>query len=435
MRIALLADAYPPRVGGLEQHVQTLGRELARRGHDVRVMTIAAPTDPPLADDDGIGVVRIPSLVGRVPGAYEEVDRPFAPPAPDPGLVLGLGRALRALRPDVVHAHGWIAHAYPPLKPAIGAPLVVTLHDYGSVCARRDLIYRGGDCSGPGLAKCLGCAAEHYGPVRGTPIVLGEFTSGPVVRAVTDATIAVSRAVVTGNRLEGDDVTVIPNFLRDDAIADPTNDAATAAAIAPFLERLPPGPFLLDVGALGGHKGLPTMLEAYERLASALPLVLIGHRWVDTPTTMPAGVMVHEDWPNAAVRAAWRRATVGVIPSTWGEPCPTVAFEAMAAGCPIVVSDAGGLPDIVDDGRTGLVVPRRDAVALAGAIQRLLDDEPLRVRIASAARVAANAYRASVVVPRIEAVYEIVATGRRRSTARRSTARRVTPPREAAGSR
>jgi glycosyltransferase involved in cell wall biosynthesis len=362
-----------------------------------------APSDE--ERDGPVGIHRITGTLARFPNAYIEGSRPFAPPSTDPELTVGLARIIKRTRPDVIHSHGWIVGSYLPLAPAVGIPLVVTVHDYGLVCAKKSFVFRNGICTGPGLSKCLGCASAHYGRARGTPIVLAEFMMGPLVRRATTRFIAVSRAVADGNRLPASDHEVIPNFLPDDEVED---DARWST----WLDSLPCGPFVLFVGALGAHKGLPALLDAYRQLQGAPPLVLIGHRWVDTPTEMPPGVVVLEDWPNGAVRAAWRRALLGVIPSTWPEPFGIVALEAMAAGRAIVASAVGGLGEIIQAADGGILVPPGDTRALGSAIARLLTDAAERERLGANGRRAVEDYRASRVVPRIEAVYSRVSETR-----------------------
>lgn len=405
MRVLLLSDFYPPTVGGVEQHVQTLARELAGRGHTVSVGTVATGGRAIEAQDDrGANVFSLPTTLSRLPSAYREATRPFAPPAPDPELTLNLARLVRRVRPDVVHAHGWIIHSYIPIHPAVGVPLVATLHDYGLVCAKRSLVYRGATCSGPALWKCLGCASEHYGAARGVPITLAEFTVRPIERRVVSSFIAVSNVVAQASNLPGLDYEVIPNFL-------PRAEVTDDAALAPWLAALPTRPFLLFVGALGSHKGFPQLLDAYGRLDRPPPLVCIGHRWVDTPDEVPEGVFIFEDWPHDAVLAAWERSLIGLVPSTWAEPFGLVAIEAMRAGVPLIASRSGGLIDIVKDGITGLLVPPGDALALAEAIGELLSDVPRQLRMGASAKEAATRFEADVVVPRIEQVYRRVTSG------------------------
>jgi glycosyltransferase involved in cell wall biosynthesis len=414
MRILLLSDFYPPVVGGVEQHVRSLGRELAERGHEVTVATIdTIGTRPPVEDDRGAMVYRLGTTLGRARSLYAEAGRPFAPPAPDPELTLNLARLIRRVRPDVVHAHGWIVHSYLPIHVLGALPLVVTLHEYGLVCAKKNLLYKGATCSGPALGKCLACAGRHYGPVRAVPITLAGFISGPLERRLATTFIAVSEAVAEASVITGLDHEVIPNFLPRPAAADP-------GVVRPWVDLLPDEPFLLFVGALGTHKGFRVLLEAYRQLEVAPPLVCIGHRWVDTPAEIPAGVSVFEDWPHDAVRAAWSRALLGLVPSLWAEPFGIVAIEAMQAGIPVIASDTGGLSGVVDDGVTGTLVTPGDPAALASAIETLVRDEAGRTAMGVNARAAAARYDADVVVPKIEAVYARV-VGEARSRGGRPT--------------
>ena len=166
-------------VGGVEQPVQTLARELVGRGHAVTVATIGARAEDTLVQDDrGASVFRLPTTLSRVPSLYSEASRPFAPPAPDPELTLHLARLMRRVRPDVVHAHGWIVHSYLPIQAAVGVPLVATLHDYGLVCAKKNLVYRARPAAGrprqvprmrePAL-RAAARTADHRGRIHCQP--------------------------------------------------------------------------------------------------------------------------------------------------------------------------------------------------------------------------------------------------------------------------
>jgi len=195
--------------------------------------------------------------------------------------------------------------------------------------------------------------------------------------------------------------------------------------IAPFVpdeafhadERVRPafvpseGDYLMFAGALGPHKGLDVLLEAWAGLEPKMPLVLAGIRRPDTPRSFPDGVIVAEEVPHEDVLRAWGHCVVAVVPSVWPEPVGTVALEAMAAGRPVVASAVGGLADVVVDGATGIVVPPGDAAALRSAIRQLLADPALRARMGGEGRKRAAAYSASVAVAAWERVYRDVIAG------------------------
>lgn len=116
----------------------------------------------------------------------------------------------------------------------------------------------------------------------------------------------------------------------------------------------------------------------------------------------------------AAVLAAF---DVSVFPSLW-EGTPLTVFETMAAGKPIVATDADGLLDVLADERDALIVPKRDAAALAARIVRLIDDPAERARLAANARVTSAEYDIAAFVRKMERLYDILharsrATGRR----------------------
>jgi glycosyltransferase involved in cell wall biosynthesis len=98
---------------------------------------------------------------------------------------------------------------------------------------------------------------------------------------------------------------------------------------------------------------------------------------------------------------------VSVFPSLW-EGTPLTVFEALAMGKPIVATDADGLVDVLSHDRDALIVPRRDAAALATALVRMMDDEALRERLGSAARESGRAYDIAAFVGKMERLYELL---------------------------
>jgi glycosyltransferase involved in cell wall biosynthesis len=98
---------------------------------------------------------------------------------------------------------------------------------------------------------------------------------------------------------------------------------------------------------------------------------------------------------------------LSVFPSLW-EGTPLTVFEALAMGKAILATDADGLVDVLTDGRDALIVPKRNAAALAGGIIRLVDDPALRARLAAQARITAQQYDITAFVRKMEQLYEIL---------------------------
>lgn len=408
MRILMLAQFYPPTIGGEEQHVRNLSLGLVARGHDVAVATFGHAGLPAYEDDQGVRVYRVHGLIEKMDRLHSDPSRRHAPPCPDPGVVGALQRVIARERPDVVHAHNWLVHSFVPLKPWSKARLALTLHDYGLRCAQKRLMYHGATpCSGPGLFKCLGCAADKYGAMVGVPTTLANWVMGVPERAAVDMFVPVSNAVAVGNGLVGADLPydVIPNFVPD-SVAD------LHGGVESLLDELPDEDFILFVGDLDRDKGVHILLEAYSELEDAPPLVLIGRPRAGTPTVFPPNVVVRTNWPHDAVMGAWSRSMLAVVPSVVPDSCPTVAIEAMATGRPVIASNIGGLTDQVVEGETGLLVPPNDPAALRAALERLLADPSLREKMGRAAKRKAVEFMAGTVVPRIEQMYrDLLADG------------------------
>jgi glycosyltransferase involved in cell wall biosynthesis len=414
MRILLLAQFFPPDIGGEERHVFNLANTLAERGHQVAVATqrmADVPDRETLAS--GVRVHRFATAAMRLPGVYS-TSRTHHPPLPDPLGVRELARIIREERPHVVHAHNWIVNSAVALRrsspagPRFG--LVLTLHDFSHVCATKRLMRMGSVCQGPAVTRCLTCASAYYGPAVGPLTAAATALMRPWKNRAIDHVVCVSNAVADGNHIrQGPDTSVIPNFVCDEVVLGREGDAAQGRA-EDILPGLPEEEFVLFVGELSAEKGLPTLLRAYESLSGKRPpLLLVGRRMPDTPVHLPDGAQMRLDWPHDHVMAAFRRCLFAVLPSICLDACPTTVLEAMASGRPVVATTTGGIVDIIADGENGLLVPPADEGKLTGAMGRMLNDADLRARLAAGAQERVRRFTASSVTERLETVYARVA--------------------------
>jgi glycosyltransferase involved in cell wall biosynthesis len=407
MRILMVAQSFSPIVGGEERIVEDLSVELVRRGHEVEVATLRQPLGESPGREDGVGVELLESSVHRIPGVPVDEERRYAPPAPDPLSVRDLRRVIRRFEPDVVHAHNWLVHSYLPLDLRSDAALVLSLHDYSLVCATKRFFYKGGVCSGPAAGKCLAHSVEFYGAAKGTIVAAGVRAAEPWLRRRVDMFLPVSAAV---RDLSGLDQRVahrvVPNFIGELPAPPPAGD--------PRLAALPQEPFILYFGDVAEDKGVGNLLQAYEGLEEAPPLVLIGRQLIDGVGEVP-GVVALEPLPHPLVIEALRRSLFSVAPSLLPESFGIVALEAAAAGRPAIVSDIGGLSDIVVDGETGFLVRPGDRAGLGAALRRLCTEPELRERMGAAARERAGVFGADAIVPEFEAAYGLAREARLKS--------------------
>ncbi len=241
-----------------------------------------------------------------------------------PLLVGSMTRAVRAAakHADLVHAH-WLPTASAALFARV--PYVVTLHGSDVALARR----------APRLARRI---------LKGAHGVIA------VSNALADEARALGAA----------DVTVVPN-----GIDIPTRPGADADP-----------PYVLYAGRLSREKGVEDLVAA----ADGLPLTIAG----DGPLrdAIPGAL----GWvPRPELERLLAGAAVVACPSR-REGFGIVCAEAMARGRAVVGSDVGGLKDLVEHERTGLLVPPEDPPALRAALERLLADEKLRASLGKAAR-------------------------------------------------
>jgi glycosyltransferase involved in cell wall biosynthesis len=109
--------------------------------------------------------------------------------------------------------------------------------------------------------------------------------------------------------------------------------------------------------------------------------------------------------PRETVLRLFRAADASLLPSRW-ENFPHTVVESLAVGCPVIATAVGGVPEVVEDGRNGLLVPPGDAKALAAAISRFFSDEELASRLAAAAPASVDRFSEETVFTAIEAELE-----------------------------
>ena len=143
----------------------------------------------------------------------------------------------------------------------------------------------------------------------------------------------------------------------------------------PVTVAWPPGARrLLFVGRFDRQKGVDILFAALERLGDSAFACIVGDSLHTNLEHLPSNAR-YVGWLNpSGLEAYYRSAELIVMPSRW-EGLPLVALEAMRAGLPIIASNVGGLPEIVDDGQTGLLIPPNDVDALVEAIRGVTTEQ------------------------------------------------------------
>lgn len=355
---------------------------LARRGHTVHVFSDELPgrMDP-----------HPPALASQL--VFHPVSPPSYPQLKQSPYTLALTSKIvevaRRERLDVVHAHYAVPHA-------------VAAH-----LARQVLIAEDGPAAAPRIVTTL----------HGTDITL--VGSDPSFLPLTRFSIAASDAVTTPSRWLAratHDVLGVPEAIAIDVIPNFVDvDRFTPAADGDRAARPRDVPVVVHVSNFRPLKRIDDVIDVFARVRGARParLRLIGDgperaRVEAAIAARGLGADVELLGERADLPALLRSADVFLLPSEM-ESFGLAALEALACGVPVVASAVGGLPEVIDEGVVGYLRPVGDVAAMAEAVGRLLDDEPLRRRLGAAGRrLAETRYALPPAVDRYLAIYRRV---------------------------
>lgn len=361
---------YPPEIGGIELTVERMARWLVRRGDQVTVLTSAAAPRTVVETVDGVRVVRVAEY-GRA------LSTPFCP-----AMAFHLARIPADIHqlhfPNPIGDLSWLA-----ARPE--APMVVTYH---------------GDIVRQGALMPL------YGP-----IVHAVLRRAAVIMPSSQALIDHS-AVLRRHR---DRCRVVPLGIE----LEPFLGAGKHAERSAELRARYPGPIVLFVGRLVRYKGIHVLLEAMRSIRATLLIVGDGPCRAELERRRDElGVGDRVVFAGRVPEvASWiAAADVGVLPSigrneSWG----LAMIEMMACGVPVVCTELETGTSMVNrDGESGFVVPPDRPDALAGAVNRLLENDALRRRLGEGARERAiRLFSAEAMMHAVAEVYDSALEGRR----------------------
>jgi glycosyltransferase involved in cell wall biosynthesis len=365
MRVVIVTGIWPPDIGGPATHAAVLAEELSTRGHAVTVVT--------LGEDD---------VARREPGVVR-YPRRWSWPARMAAVTAWLIR--NRSRYDVVYALGLhpaaVAGARLGGRPVVARVVADPVWERGSRLGLTDVGFERFQSSrGGGVRVRAMRKVRDWSLRRSTAITVPTEELAQHVRTWGGVTTP---------------VVVIPNAAR--APGDRT--------VAPTRDRLR----AISCGRLVPLKRVDAAIDALA-MVREMELEVVGdgpERAVLERRAQSAGVADRVTFFGAiAHEAALERiadADVLVIPSSY-DTSPHVVLEALVCGTPVVGSGAGGLPDLIHDGVSGILVDPLTAEGLAGALARLQSDPSLRARLAGGALDAGNERRFGGVADSIERV-------------------------------
>jgi spore coat protein SA len=379
-----LLPVPPTKGGAIERWIRDAARLLAARGHDVHVVS----------RDHGDG--RLEDRIDGVQYHFVRVRRP-----PDQGGIAmltrgvayfaGVGRLLARIEPDVVHHHSRPGAMYVTRARARGARHVISLHS---------LNY--GWSFGYGYWDRLLFRRAFRTCDR--ILCVSDFIRRHVVALYPDIA---AKTMILYNGVDGR--TFHPEPRDEGDCADPV---------------------VLFVGRVEERKGVHLLVDAFERTIRKRPggarLAIVGPHsyWaaeaspfysalIERCRTIPQIDLRRPTYCDAELAAVYRGAAVGVVPSVFPEALGLTSLEAQASGIPVVVSNAGGLPETVLAGESGVTFESGDVEGLAASVLDLLSDPHRRHSMGARARTwAMERFSWERIATQLEEIYSDVLAAR-----------------------
>jgi glycosyltransferase involved in cell wall biosynthesis len=399
----LFVNKYLYPKGGSETHLLGLAGGLTQLGHQCSFfgMEHAENVTP-----SGC-TVTVPFTDYRALAGWKARIETFA------GMLFSLP-AYQRLRDHLARCHADVAHlhnVYHQLSPSVlvalgeaGIPCVLTAHDYKLVCPSYALH--------DGISECFACRGHKYWKVlrrgcsrRGLAgdVVLtveayvhhfARFYERYLARIVAPSRFLADRLVEGG--FSRGRVRVIPN----------------AVSVSDYVASPAAGDYFLFVGRLSHEKGIATLLAAARHIPG-IPIWLVGDGPLRADLEQQAAglgnVRFLGSQSQSEVQRLLRTCRAAVLPSHVPENCPLSLLEAFATSKPAIATRVGGIPELVVDGQTGIVVPPGDAEALARAMRHLWEQpEQCRRLGVQARRRAERQYDQGAYIAELLGVYDAV---------------------------
>ena len=349
MRVLMLSWEYPPRVvGGISRVVHDLSHKLVNSGHDVTVVTYKDGNVPYFEDDDGVLVYRVDNFMISPNNFIDWIMQlNFNMIAKAGEIIAEKGKF------DVIHAHDWLtAYAGKTLKHAYNTPLISTIH---ATEAGRNSGIRGE------MQKYINDTEWMLTYESSEVIVNSHYMKNELQRLFG---------------LPYEKINVVPNGVNLTLFNDVERDYDFRRIFAMDNEKI-----ILFMGRLVYEKGITTLISAMPKILNNYhdaKLVIAGKGGMIDELRAQVNylglgnkVYFTGYLGSKDVQKMYKCADVAVFPSTY-EPFGIVALEAMLSGTPVVVSDIGGLNEIVEHGVNGMKSYAGNANSLADSILALL---------------------------------------------------------------
>ena len=378
MKIALCTDFFFPIVGGISSHIAGLASELERRGNEVVIISKYMNNAP-----KNFQQIKSRRVIYTKPLA--SIPILLMPPIPSE-----MKKVFIKEKFDIIHAH----HAFTPtsllsihIAKKLGIPAILTNHTTFLVYDREKI----------------------WVPLS--------YILYPFRKYINEADliIAVSNSATNSIRhfTRDDKIVIVPNGV-DVNFFNSDHNFSNKATYQAYDD-----PIILYVGRLVYCKGIHILVKAMPYILKDFPnthLIIVGEGYMKKPIELFVknlkleknvsliGFVPYEELPNL-----YSLSHVFVLPSLHCESFGITLLEAMASGKPVVASKIGGIPEIIENEKTGLLFKRGDAMDLASKVLNILNNHNFAQTLAcNAQKLVMKKYDWSIIVDKIETLYEYI---------------------------
>jgi len=384
MKILIIND-YGVKIGGTEDYILGLKRGLIERGHDVKILTSDCHLNKKFFSDYQFYSIDQESKFRWIPYLLN-----FK-------LKKQITKIIQEFNPDLIHLNNFLYHTSPIVLFLIkGIPSVMTVHDYQLICPLGTFLPKQESlCLNKINKKCISC----IGPVK--------FIIELLKRQLINQGIKNITRFITPS-----------NYLKKQMELNGFGPVCTLYnGIKLFNYSSPPNHKILSYfGRLSPEKGVDYLIRAMPKIISKFPdakLEIIGdgperEHLMELSKTLGlmGSVFFRGKIPHEKISKYYQDSSIIIVPSIWPEPFGLIGPEAMSVGRPVIASNMGGIPEWLENGKTGFLVPPMNQDAIAKKVIYLLGKPKLMKQVGiNGRKKAEKEFDVNEYVKKIERIY------------------------------
>ncbi|MFC7131180.1 glycosyltransferase family 4 protein [Haloferax chudinovii] len=385
MHVCIISNLFPPEIiGGAEKHAQEDSIELEKRGHDVSVITTGSNVSSSKfthESENGVDIYRFRPRNMYAP--YGHQDEPFwKKPIQhiidlwNPHAYRMVRKQLNTLDPDLIHIHNYsgLSGAVFSAAGSLEIPVVHTLHDYGSMHIRPDM-FEDGEITEPGTLL------RPY-----------QELNNWLIENNVDIILSPSQFVISKYNSYGMFENVSCKRLPLGISAETRRETNCSERGGGNSKKRQ----ILYVGQLTYSKGVDVLVEAVANLDSEdIDVHILGKGPQKSKLELMSAdlenVHIHGFVPEDELKQMYLKADLTVVPSRWYDNSPMVIYESFAYGTPVIGSEIGGIPELIENGETGYLFEPENPKQLKNAIEISLGEiDILKDNLAGRTRTISN---------------------------------------------